>query len=269
MPRIRETWPTLAGVGLGIVTLLVTAGLADVGETFIGIPLRGWIFALLVASVGLAGQLVLSGNVALRRERRLVYAAAEMRELTGRLERLATTDALTGLFNRRIFFEQLGIEFRRSIRYRHPMSVIMADLDRFKDVNDRHGHPFGDLVLSVTAQTLRASVRESDIVARYGGEEFVLMLPETGRDEALVVAEKLRSAIERQEYTNGVTETRITISLGVATTPDCAPNDAEDLVRLADEALYDAKRGGRNRVSFAASTKDARQAQPGEIASEG
>lgn len=149
----------MAGVGLGIVTLLVAAGM-DTGETFIGIPLRGWIFALLVASVGLAGQLVLSGKVALRRERRLVYAAAEMRELSGRRERLATTDALTGLFNRRIFFEQLGIEFRRSIRYRHPMSVIMADLDRFKDVNDRHGHPFGDLVLSVTAQTLRASVRE-------------------------------------------------------------------------------------------------------------
>ncbi len=251
-----------------MVTLLVTAGLVA-GETFVGIPMRGWVLALLIACVGLAGQLVLSGKVALRRERRLVYAAAEMRELTGRLERLATTDALTGLLNRRVFFEQLGIEFRRSIRYRHPLSVIMADLDHFKDVNDRFGHPFGDLVLSVTAQALRTSVRESDIVSRYGGEEFVLMLPETGRDEALLVAEKLRLAIQRQEYTNGVTETRITISLGVATTPDCVPNDAEDLVRLADDALYAAKRGGRNRTSFAVSTRDAEQAKPGEVASEG
>ena len=83
------------------------------------------------------------------------------------------------------------------------------------------------------------------------------------------MAEKLRSAIERQEYTNGVSETRITISLGVATTPDCVPNDAEDLVRLADEALYDAKRAGRNHVAFAVSTRGPQRVQPGEVGSEG
>jgi diguanylate cyclase (GGDEF)-like protein len=129
----------------------------------------------------------------------------------------------------------------------------MADLDHFKTVNDRFGHPFGDLVLAVTAQALRGNVRESDVVARYGGEEFLLMLPETPRAEAMIVAEKLRAAIEAQDYTDGIQSTRITLSLGVAALPESAPTDVEDLLRRADDALYAAKHGGRNRAVAAPS----------------
>jgi diguanylate cyclase (GGDEF)-like protein len=266
---LRQTWPMFVGSALAVLALIVAAATAGGDATFAAVPVRGWIVALLAACAGLGGQLVLNGSVALHRERRLVYATAELRQLTGSLERLATTDTLTGLLNRRVFFEQLGVEFGRSLRYRHPMSVIMVDLDHFKDVNDRSGHPFGDLVLSVTAQTLRSNVRESDLVARYGGEEFVLLLPETGSDEALIVAEKLRAAVERQQHSDAATETHITISLGVATAPDCRPGDAEDLVRLADEALYEAKRAGRNRAVLATSTRDSERIDTGEVASEG
>lgn len=253
--RIRETWALAAGIASALLALAVAVVRAEPGgDQLLAVPIRGWFVALLLLCIGLSGQLVLSGRIALLRERRLVHAAASLRELTGQLELLATIDNLTGLTNRRIFFERLGVEFRRATRYRRPLSVIMADLDHFKTVNDRFGHLFGDLVLSVTAQALRTNVRESDLVARYGGEEFVLMLPETALAEAMVVAEKLRAAVEAQDYTNGIQSTRITISLGVASRPESAPADADDLLRRADEALYAAKHGGRNRVVAASST---------------
>lgn len=252
--RARETWPTLAGVLAAGVALAFFARTTPAAEQLLAVPIRGWFVASLLLCIGLSAQLVVSGRTALLRERRLVHAAASLRELTGQLELLATTDTLTGLTNRRVFFERLGIEFRRALRYHRPLSVIMADLDHFKTVNDRFGHPFGDLVLAVTAQVLRGNVRESDLVARYGGEEFVLMLPETPQAEAMVVAEKLRVAIEAQDYTNGIQSTRITISLGVASLPDAAPVDVEELLRHADDALYAAKHGGRNRAVAASST---------------
>lgn len=124
----------------------------------------------------------------------------------------------------------------------------MVDIDHFKRVNDEHGHPFGDIVLAGAARTARASVRESDLVARYGGEEFVLMLPETGREQSMIVAEKLRSAIVEQVFTDGTTSMHVTISVGVPTLPDCSPRDAEHLVSLADEALYEVKRSGGDRA---------------------
>ena len=270
--RIRETWALAVGIASTLLALAVAVVRAEPGgDQLLAVPIRGWFVALLLLCIGLSGQLVLSGRIALLRERRLVHAAASLRELTGQLELLATIDNLTGLTNRRIFFERLGVEFRRATRhrlfferlgvefrratrYRRPLSVIMADLDHFKTVNDRFGHLFGDLVLSVTAQALRTNVRESDLVARYGGEEFVLMLPETALAEAMVVAEKLRAAVEAQDYTNGIQSTRITISLGVASQPESALADADDLLRRADEALYAAKHGGRNRVVAASST---------------
>ncbi len=251
--RVRETGPLLAGVVAAAVVLALFARTTTEAERLLAVPIRGWFVAALLLCIGLSAQLVLSGRTAFLRERRLVHAAASLRELTGQLELLATTDNLTGLTNRRVFFERLGIEFRRAVRYHRPLSVIMADLDHFKTVNDRFGHPFGDLVLAVTAQALRGNVRESDVVARYGGEEFVLMLPETSRAEAMVVAEKLRAAIEAQDYTDGIQSTRITISLGVASLPESAPVDVEDLLRRADDALYAAKHGGRNRAVAASS----------------
>lgn len=163
--------------------------------------------------------------------------------------RLATTDALTGLANRRVLEERLSEELRRTHRYGRPLSVIMADLDHFKLYNDTHGHATGDVVLRELALLLRATMRETDVVARYGGEEFVLLLPETSRAAALLVAEKIRDAVESHSFPNGETQPtgRLTISVGVAAYPDDLAEPVT-LLDSADLALYRAKEQGRNRV---------------------
>lgn len=253
--RGGNRWPLVLGLVAGGVILLV-AGVSGSGELvgwapgdrLFGVDAAGWAVALLATVLALAIQIVHDDQAALERERRLVHAAVALREATARLELQATTDVLTGLANRRAFYERLGSEHRRALRYGRPLAAIMVDLDHFKRVNDEHGHAFGDLVLSVAAQTLRSNVRESDQVARYGGEEFVLMLPETGGREAMVVAEKLRAAIAAQDFTDGITWLRLTASFGVAALPECLAADGDQLVRLADQALYETKGAGRDRV---------------------
>ena len=169
---------------------------------------------------------------------------ANLRNLAIAEER-AATDALTGLANRRALHDTLGRMIAQARRTGCPLAAIALDLDRFKEINDRHGHECGDHVLEATARALRASLRASDFVARSGGEEFVVLLPDTGLDGALVVAENLRLALEAMTVP-GLTH-RVTGSFGVAVHPDEA-DDAEGLLRLADRALYAAKRNGRNRV---------------------
>lgn len=165
------------------------------------------------------------------------------------VQRLSVTDALTGLPNRRRLEERLQEELLRAQRYRHPLSVIMADIDHFKHYNDTHGHPQGDLVLREIAGLLRACVRETDLVARYGGEEFVVLLPETPKEAALPVAEKIRRAVAAHPFAHREAQPggALTISLGVATFPEDLA-DALGVLRLADQALYQAKRSGRDRV---------------------
>lgn len=162
---------------------------------------------------------------------------------------LAITDPLTELYNYRKMTRDLEREILRSRRYRHPFSFIMVDIDRFKDFNDLHGHQAGDRVLKEVARLLDSGRREVDRVYRYGGEEFSILLPETAGQEAVHVAEKLRSLIEALEIeVEGHTEpSRITISLGVASFPDDS-DGLDTLVEAADGALYGAKEGGRNRV---------------------
>lgn len=160
--------------------------------------------------------------------------------------RLANTDGLTGLYNHRHLQERLQQEIDRAQRYGRPISVVMADLDRFKRYNDAYGHPRGDEVLIVVAQTLRQVSRAADIVARYGGEEFTLILPETPAAEAGVLAERARQRIEEMSIGDG--EARVTLSLGVAAfSPGMTK---ESLIEAADAALYAAKHRGRNRVCF-------------------
>jgi two-component system cell cycle response regulator len=159
------------------------------------------------------------------------------------LAELATTDELTGVKNRRRFREDLEMFFDLSVRKEIPMSLILLDVDRFKQYNDRFGHPAGDDVLRRLSRTLRESMRERDVVARYGGEEFVVLLPATATDEAVVVAERLRSRIESTPWPL----LEVTASFGVATTvPEITA--AAALVEAADQALYQAKQSGRNRV---------------------
>jgi two-component system cell cycle response regulator len=170
------------------------------------------------------------------------------------LEKLSVTDGLTGLYNRRHFEERLRDEFRRAHRYSDPFSLIMLDLDHFKDVNDRYGHLLGDEVLRSTAGLLRASVRELDICSRYGGEEFAVILPKTHVQGALTVAERILVEMRRKSLVGEATgsgareEVRVTTSIGIAFYPSKDVTSPEMLVKFADEALYRAKHEGRNTI---------------------
>jgi diguanylate cyclase (GGDEF)-like protein len=163
-------------------------------------------------------------------------------------KRLANTDSLTGLYNRRSFQERLEQEVDRSIRYHRPLSLLMIDIDYFKLYNDTHGHLQGDKVLCDVAHTLKTLSRASDIVARYGGEEFALILPETDKASAETFARRLRETIAQHSFPGAeyLPGKALTISVGLASyTP---PDTKEAFIQAADIALYHAKRKGRNRV---------------------
>ena len=164
-------------------------------------------------------------------------------------ERSARTDALTGLANRRVFRDTLEREIRRSRRYHWPLSLVLLDLDHFKVVNDSHGHMLGDLILQRVGSILRHAVREADVACRFGGEEFVVVLPETARLGGYAVAERIRRRVEAAflDRPVGGHEVTMTVSGGLATFPEDGLHAAA-IVARADEALYGAKRAGRNRV---------------------
>ena len=166
-------------------------------------------------------------------------------------ERLATTDGLTGLSNRRSLDAQLRERFAEAARYQRCLSFVLIDVDHFKKVNDGHGHPAGDTVLRGVAAIVAAQARETDRAARYGGEEMALLLPETGPAGARVIAERLRAAIEQSSHETESGSLRVTVSLGVATFPSAGLETPEQLLEAADQALYRAKQGGRNRVESA------------------
>jgi diguanylate cyclase (GGDEF)-like protein len=174
----------------------------------------------------------------------------ELQEVNERLHRISIEDALTGAANRRRFDEVLEIEVRRGFRDAAPVSLVMVDIDHFKIVNDSYGHQTGDDCLVKVVQSLRCAVlRSTDIIARYGGEEFAVILPNTGGEAAAAIAESMRGFV--QELTIPHAESpcqHLSISLGVATLVPGSPYRADDLVTLADCALYKAKREGRNRV---------------------
>ncbi len=161
----------------------------------------------------------------------------------------AITDGLTKLYNHRYFQESLERDIRRAERYKHPVSMIMSDLDRFKNYNDLFGHPRGDKALTTVADILRRMVRETDMIARYGGEEFAIILPETSKQDALRVARKICRTVEEEEVFGQETLPggKFTISCGVATFPDDALTK-QGLIDQADRALYKAKNSGRNVV---------------------
>ncbi|MBB6479221.1 GGDEF domain-containing protein [Spirochaeta isovalerica] len=158
---------------------------------------------------------------------------------------LAYNDDLTGLYNRRYFDRMLDTEWRRARRYDRPLTLIMADIDHFKNFNDKYGHQKGDSVLRTVATILKENCRSSDMVCRYGGEEMAVILPEQQEDQGFGTAEKLRRAVmQHAEEIEGV---RITLSFGVATT-DGLMKTVEDLIKKSDTALYEAKKNGRNRT---------------------
>jgi len=167
------------------------------------------------------------------------------------LARLAALDELTGVFNRFGLSYVLQAEVERSLRYGEPLAALMIDLDRFKPVNDRYGHPVGDRVLRWTAARISSALRSTDLLCRYGGEEFLVLLPHTVLDRAVKVAERLRQRIASEPFREEGIEIPLTVSLGAAALVPGSEDLGEEMVAAADAALYRAKREGRNRVCSA------------------
>jgi diguanylate cyclase (GGDEF)-like protein len=207
---------------------------------------RADLWSLIDASADLARNLlqILAGRV-----RHDVAALTESSRLRRDLEQLATHDSLTGLRNRRWLDAAFADRLERTLAAGRPASLLMVDLDRFKALNDEHGHQAGDAVLRRTGARLAASVRPQDLLARYGGEEFAVLLPDTAVDEAVAAAERLRLAVSAPPSdTRAGDAPPVTISIGVATSAGRA--SLAGLLAAADAALYRAKQAGRNRVSL-------------------
>ncbi len=183
----------------------------------------------------------------------VIGVCIEMTASRDKLRFLGLTDGLTGVNNRRFFDQRLPEEVARVTRREEPLSCLFIDIDHFKRINDGYGHPAGDAVLREVASLIRAQLRASDVVARYGGEEFAILLPDTGVIRALEVAERIRAAIAASPITTGSgEEIPVTVSIGLATLAGGREADPMGLVAEADQALYRAKAGGRNRVVCAA-----------------
>jgi two-component system, cell cycle response regulator len=168
--------------------------------------------------------------------------------MLGELKNLAITDGLTRLYNSRHFYTQVELEMDRSVRYRHPLSLVLFDIDHFKDYNDTYGHLEGDKVLLRIGQAAKSCLRAMDTAYRYGGEEFTVILPETVGKEALKVGERIRTAIGNEKFIQNSHIIAITISVGV--TQYIYNETAASFVKRADQAMYLSKEKGRNRVSL-------------------
>ncbi len=186
-------------------------------------------------------------NESVNLQRELIRKNLELEKLYADVQKLAITDGLTGLYNRRGFFELSQREVERAKRFGHAFSVIILDIDHFKGFNDSYGHETGDQVLEKLAGRLSAQLRKVDILGRYGGEEFSLLLPETNAAGARQVAERLRRCIAEEPIETSQGFLNVTISVGLAVLQDNA-RTMEELLKYADQALYQAKETGRNRV---------------------
>ncbi|MDP2279553.1 MAG: GGDEF domain-containing protein, partial [Nitrospirota bacterium] len=174
----------------------------------------------------------------------------QLQNLLKQVEFMAITDQLTGLYNRRHLEIILKEEFKRTFRYKTPLTCMMIDIDHFKRINDAFGHNAGDAVLKETAKIIAETARESDTVARWGGEEFIIILPQTKKEEALQAASRIVKAISEHNFQD-IPNERITVSIGIASAPDPSTDSEDKLIHASDIALYDAKKKGRNRVELA------------------
>jgi len=243
--RHLKDHPLLLTVALSKDEVLQTWRDATYFETF-------WILALCLCMVGSGGFVIKSVRARLKTEIRLRETRNQLSQANTQLAQLARHDGLTGLANRRYFDESLSREFAQSLLTQRPLALIMIDVDYFKQYNDAYGHPEGDKCLKAIAQAIQTCVRRhQDFVARYGGEEMVMLLPDTDAAGAAVVAEAVRAAVaELQLPFSKHPVGYVTISAGVAAHPSPGSvSNADDLLRAADRALYQAKEDGRNRVA--------------------
>lgn len=187
------------------------------------------------------------------KERRLTQERIDMLE---KLKRLSITDGLTQLYNSRYFYNQLKLEIDRTTRYQRPLSLLLMDIDNFKDYNDNYGHLEGDRVLVRLGQVIRSCLRKMDSAYRYGGEEFTVILPETEGGEAATVAERIRAAVQADRYHPKGDDQPISITISIGVTEYHRPEEIALFVQRADRAMYQSKQAGRNRVSCLFTTKD-------------
>jgi len=186
----------------------------------------------------------------------------ELKARMTELNLLASTDPLTGLYNRRLLFKRMEEELARAVRRSLPLCVLYLDIDLFKQINDSYGHHAGDAVLQQLAGIMTSVLRKSDIVGRIGGEEFLILLPETDGSAGLRIAERLRKKVASTAFRIGLECIEVTVSLGVHFNPDPTSVTADQIVQLADEALYAAKQAGRNRVVYLGSEMVPRSSPP-------
>ncbi len=173
--------------------------------------------------------------------------AADIRYAVDKIKQVSDTDELTGIYNMRAFSAMLHRAFRQAVRYGHALSVVMIDSDNLKQINDKHGHESGNRLLQHLVRDIREQLRGSDVMARFGGDEFIVLLPETGNKGALETAERIRKAIENSRFDVRTGDTRITVSVGVASYPEDGGN-LDVILEKADKAMYRAKERGRNKV---------------------
>jgi diguanylate cyclase (GGDEF)-like protein len=228
-------------------------------------------FGIKIAPIKTVGEILQEANLRLSLinlsyeeiNRELIKSKMELEKLSEELvqknrllENLANIDGLTEINNHRFFQNFLDAEINRSIRNDRPISLLLADIDRFKIFNDTYGHQTGDFLLKEFCRVAKEVIRKYDLIARYGGEEFAFVLPETELGEALIVAEKIRQTIEEYPFDDGTNTYHVTISIGaVSARPTESSFKKDDLIGLADEALYEAKNSGRNKVASSDSTK--------------
>jgi diguanylate cyclase (GGDEF)-like protein len=174
----------------------------------------------------------------------------QLEDMLTRVETLAITDPLTGLFNRRRFETILELEFKKTLRYQTPLSCLMIDIDHFKSVNDTFGHQAGDVVLKEVALLIQRNIREVDTAARWGGEEFAVLVPTINRENASAPANRILKAVGNHKFPD-ITDLSITVSIGIAGIPNPQIDTGQKLVHAADLAMYEAKKKGRNRIEAA------------------
>jgi diguanylate cyclase (GGDEF)-like protein len=184
----------------------------------------------------------------LRRVLKERQLSSERTRMMQKLQKLATTDGLTKLYNSRSFYSQLELEVDRYNRYKHPLSLLLLDIDNFKEFNDNFGHLEGDKVLVRFSQIIKSCLRTNDSAYRYGGEEFTVILPETNGDEAKTVAQRIRSSLESEKF-KPIPDKNAQITISIGVTQYYPKEELSAFIRRADKAMYLSKKNGRNRVS--------------------
>ncbi len=196
----------------------------------------------------MAGMLKLRSLRALQDREKLI---SDLKELLAKVEALSVTDPLTGLFNRRRFTEVLESEYRKARRYKAPLSCMMIDIDRFKAINDTYGHAVGDTVIKEVALIIQRGIRGTDTACRWGGEEFVVLSPMTAKEQAMQPARRILKLVSEHAF-SGMDGKQTTVSIGVSDLSCTGIESAEKMIHVADQALYEAKDKGGNRIETAA-----------------